>query len=119
MEFRGAAGPAPCLAYHPAGKILSLRIRAGRPKPLLLFGIGAKPGDVHKAQTIDQERRREARVDGANLLGDQLEVEVADAAATVLLGKESHGEPKLIRLALSRLGLRAVLIRLARCICIG
>src|SRR6202048_1299956 len=119
IEICGAAGTAPCLAYHPAGKILSLRIRAGRPEPLLLFGIGAEPGDVHEAQTIDQERRREARVDGANLLGDQLEVEVADAAATVLLGKESHGEPKLIRLDISRLGLGEGLMRVARCICIG
>src|SRR6201996_9272906 len=85
IEIRGAPRTAPCLAYHPAGKILSLRIRAGRPKPLLLFGIGSEPGDVHKAQTVDEERCREARVDGADLLGDQLEVEVADAAATVLL----------------------------------
>src|ERR1700761_9655856 len=85
IEICGAAGTAPCLAYHPAGKILSLRIRAGRPKPLFLFGIGSEPGDVHKAQTVDEERCREARVDGADLLGDQLEVEVADAAATVLL----------------------------------
>src|SRR5258708_13586708 len=105
MERGGAAGTTACLADHPAGKILSLRIRAGRPKPLLLFGIGAEPGDVHKTQTIDQERRREARVDGANLLGDQLEVEVADAAATVLLGNDSHGEPNLVRPDLSRLGL--------------
>src|SRR6516164_4613616 len=119
IEICGAAGTAPCLAYHPAGKILSLRIRAGRPKPLLLFGIGAEPGDVHKAQTIDQERRREARVDGANLLGDQLEVEVTDAATTVLLGKESHGEPTLVRLDVSRFGLGEGLMRVARCICIG
>src|SRR6516164_6424936 len=119
IEICGAAGTARCLAYHPASKILSLRIRAGRPKPLLLFGIGAEPGDVHKAQTIDQERRREARVDGANLLGDQLEVEVTDAATTVLLGKESHGEPTLVRLDVSRFGLGEGLMRVARCICIG
>src|SRR4029077_16032420 len=62
IEICGAAGTAPCLAYDPAGKKLSLRIRTGRPKPLLLFGIGAKPGEVHEAQTIDKVGRRAARV---------------------------------------------------------
>src|SRR3984893_9546475 len=118
-KFAVPPGRPPAPPTPPTGKILSLRVRAGRPKPLLLFGIGAEPGDVHEAQTIDQERRREARVDGANLLGDQLEVEGADAAATVLLGKESHGDPKLIRLDISRLGLGEGLMRVARCICIG
>jgi hypothetical protein len=85
--------------------------QAGR-SHFAFFGRGAEPDHVHKTETVDQDGGGESRVDGTNLLGDQLQVEVADTAAAILFGQEAHCQTAFIGFDIGRFGLGEGLMRI-------
>src|SRR5262249_12871922 len=74
VEIGRAAWSARRLTHHPSGQIFALRVIACRLEPFLLLGLSAEPHHVHETQAVDQDRGGEARVDGTDLLGHQLEI---------------------------------------------
>src|ERR1700681_1005459 len=63
---------------------------------LLFLPFGPEPNQRHQGQSVDEKYGGEAGIDCAKLLDHDLEVDVGNPAATVLLGNEAGGEPQLV-----------------------
>ncbi len=103
VEIGGTAGRPRRLADRPAGQVFAARIAGRLAQPLLLLRLAAEPRDRPQRQTIHQKDGREARVDRGDLLGDDLQVDVADPAAAIGFRQETHREAQLVGLDIGAL----------------
>ena len=86
IEVGGAARRAGGFADGPAGEVTVRRIGGRFADPFALLLLGAIPGHGHEPEAVDQQDSGEARIDRGDLLGDDLQVDIADAAATTPVG---------------------------------
>ena len=96
VEVRRPAGRARRLARRVADDVLAARVRGRRAQEPVLLLLGAVVPDRQQAEPVDEHRAGEARVDGADLLGGDDQVDVAHAAAAVLLRQHAERDARLV-----------------------
>ncbi len=96
VEIGGATRAAGRFADSPSGEIFTARVAGCFPEPAALLRLGAEPRDGHERQPVHEQHGRKTRINRRDLLGNNLQVEVAHAAAAVLLRQEAHGESQLV-----------------------
>src|SRR5690606_16187240 len=89
VEVGRAAGRARRLADDPAGEVLAAGIAGRLADPGALLVLRAEPGDRHQREAVHQQDGSETGIDRRDLLGDDLQVDVADPAAAVCARQET------------------------------
>ena len=104
VEVRRATRRAGRLAGGVPDDELAGGVGGRRPDEAPLLLLGAVVPDGHQAEAVDEDGGGEARVDRADLLGRDHEVDVGQPAAAVLLGQHRERDAALHRLHVGGLG---------------
>src|SRR4051794_30764516 len=96
VEVRGPSRRAGGLTRRVADDVLARRIGRRRPQKAVLLLLGAVVPDRQEPEAVDEHGACEARVDRADLLGGEDQVDVAQAAAAVLVRDHAERDAGLV-----------------------
>jgi hypothetical protein len=103
IEVRRPPGFIDRFAHSPSSEVFAARIARCLYQPLFLLRLRAEPDERHEGESVHQQHGREAGIDGRYLLGDDLQIEIADASAAVFTRQETRRKAKFVGLEVSAL----------------
>jgi hypothetical protein len=86
-----------------ADEVFARRVRRGGAQESVLLLLVPPVPDRHEPEPVDEHGAREARVDGADLLGGDEHVDVGEPAAPVLGREHAERDPALVGIDIRRL----------------